>query len=125
MRSPKDPYRCDQVALGCHQDHAHLEIRKRLLLRVYRRLIFLKIVIPVEPVVNEILGVDFLCNLKFPLVENLLEHAPSYRLVFRRLSRHVWQNWIVVSRKCRAYRNQRHEQQQQFLPHDRSPYPFQ
>src|SRR5580658_5895775 len=102
MRSPEDPYHRDQVTLGCHQDHTHLEIRKRLLLRMNCRLILLKIVIPVEPVVDEILGVDFVCNLEFSLVENLFEHSPSYRFVFRSLSSRGWQSYTAGGRGCRA-----------------------
>jgi len=90
MRSPEDPYRCDQFTLGCHQEYAHLEIRKRLLLGMNCFLILLKIVIPVEPVVDEIRGVDFICNLKFPLIENLFEHPRSYRFVSGLLRGRVW-----------------------------------
>ncbi len=122
MRSPENPYRCDQVTLGCNQDHAHLEIRKRFLLRMNCRLILLKIEIPVEPVVDEIMGVDFVCNLKLSLVENLFEHSRRYRFVFRRLSSRIWQNWSAVGCECHACRNECYKQHQQFPPHDHSPY---
>ena len=82
MRPAEDPNRCDQVTLGCHQEYAHLEVRKRLLLRMNCRLILLKIVIPAEPVVDKIRGVDFLGNLKLSLIENLFEHSPGYSLFF-------------------------------------------
>ena len=124
MRSSEDPYGCDQVTLGRRQEYAHLEIRKRLLLRMNCRLILLKIVIPVEPVVDKILGVDILGNLKLSLVENLFEYAPGYRFVSRRLRSRVWQNWTAVDRKCRACQSECREQQHEFPPHDRSPYQF-
>jgi len=110
MCSPEDPYRRDQVALGYHQGHGHLEIRKRLLLRMNCRLILLEIDIPMEPVVHEILCVDFVCNLKFSLVENLFEHSPSYRFVSGFLRNYGWQTWDAIGCECRACRRECHEQ---------------
>jgi len=112
MCSPEDPYHGDQVTLGCHEDHGHLEIRKRLLLRMNCRLVLLEIEIPVEAAVHEILGVDFVCNLEFSLVENLFEHSRSYRLVSGLLRSYVWQTWDAIGCECRAYRRECHEQQQ-------------
>src|SRR5208282_12021 len=112
MGSPEDPYHRDQVTLGCHQDHAHLEIRKSLLLRMNCRLILLEIEIPVEASVYKILGIDFVCNLEFSLVENLFENSSSYRFVSGLLRSRVWQNWSPVDCECRPHRRECHEQQQ-------------